>query len=301
MPLPNDAVLLLAHGTVTDMSELPAFLTTVRRGRPAPASLVEEMRNRYETIGGSPLLRYTLEQAQGLSARLGCPVEVAMRLWKPQVETVLPRLVAAGVTRVCLLPLAPFSVDIYVEAAKTAATTHGFEEMQFVAVQPWGLEPEFVQAQASLIAEYLTAEAPTPPDQGETQAIVLTAHSLPMHVINQGDRYGEEATACSEAIQSRLGRRAHLAFQSQGADGGDWLGPDLKDVLEQIARSGTRRVVVAPFGFLSDHVETLYDLDIEAAHLCDRLGLSLTRVPALNTRPDFLDALATIAKRALTQ
>lgn len=299
MKRPSDAVLLLAHGTISDASELPTFLQTIRRGRPVPPELLAEMQHRYDTIGGSPLLQYTREQAQGLSARLGCPVAVAMRLWHPRVEAVLPGLIAAGVSRVCLLPLAPFSVDVYVRAAREAASA--FEQaLQFVAVEPWGLEPPFIQAQAALIAEYLTAASSSATPEA-SEALVLTAHSLPMAVIRAGDRYASEVSACADAIQSALGRRAHLAFQSQGADGGEWLAPDLRQTLGELAQAGTRRVVIAPFGFLADHVETLYDLDVEAAAWCEELGLTLVRVPALNSRPDFLDALATIARRALGQ
>lgn len=290
MKHPHDGVLLLAHGTIRDVSELPDFLKTIRRGRPAPESLVAEMRHRYEAIGGSPLLRYTQEQADGLEARLKMPVEVAMRLWSPRVEEVLPRLLSRGVERVCLLPLAPFSVDVYVEAAKAAAgSVAGVASIQWVPVGAWGTDPSFVAAHVELIQRFANPDAP----------LVLTAHSLPTRVIAMGDRYAVEVEACVEAIARGLGRSVQLAYQSQGADGGDWLGPDLGAVLQKLASEGETAVTVAPVGFLADHVETLYDLDVEVRAQCGHLGLALTRVPALNTEPRFLDALATIAKRAL--
>jgi len=289
MKHPHDGVLLLAHGTIHDVSELPDFLKSVRRGRPAPEALVAEMRHRYEAIGGSPLLRYTREQAQGLEARLGLPVEVAMRLWSPRVEDVLPQMLARGVNRVCLLPLAPFSVDVYVEAAKAAAATPAAGAVEWVSVGAWGTDPGFVASHVASIERWVKDDVP----------LVLTAHSLPTRIIAMGDRYAIEVEACVAAIAAKLGRPVRLAYQSQGADGGDWLGPDLASVLQQLVNEGESSVAIAPVGFLADHVETLYDLDIEVRAQCAHLGLTLTRVPALNTEPLFLDALADLVRRSL--
>jgi ferrochelatase len=286
-------VLLIAHGTIDDLSELPEFLKSVRRGRPAPESLIAEMRHRYSAIGGSPLLRYTREQAAGLEQRLGMPVAVGMRLWKPRVEDVLPQLLAQGVRRVCLLPLAPYSVDVYVNAAKEAAATlsseHDIANLEWAPVSPWGTDVRFIEAHTELIRRTVPDDVP----------LVLTAHSLPQRVIAMGDTYDVEVQSSVRAIEARLGRPVHLAYQSQGADGGEWLGPDLPSVLRRIADTGARRVALAPVGFLADHVETLYDLDVEAKALCSELGLELIRVPALNTEPAFLDALAGLVRRAI--
>lgn len=284
----SDAVLLLAHGTISTIAELPEFLTEVRRGRAPSPELVREMTHRYERIGGSPLLEHTRAQAAGLSARLGCVVDVAMRLWQPRVEHVLPRFAAQGIKRVCLLPLAPFSVQVYVDAARACASKAGLSELELVSVSAWGTDEAFVDAHVNLIRQYHASES----------ALVLTAHSLPMRVINMGDTYAQEVEACAKAIENKLERTVHLAYQSQGADGGEWLGPDLNDVLNRLAQT-ERHVTIAPFGFLADHVETLYDLDVEAKQRCDVLGLQLTRVPALNTREDFLDALAGLVRKAL--
>jgi ferrochelatase len=287
-------VLLLAHGTISDVAELPEFLRSVRRGRPAPDVLVAEMRHRYEVIGGSPLLRYTKEQAAGLEQRLGLPVEVAMRLWTPRVEEVLPKLLARGVQRVCLLPLAPYSVDVYVAAAKEAAThvkdaLPGPAPIEWVAVPPWGSEPDFIAAHAELIERWVPGHVP----------LVVTAHSLPTRVITMGDNYAIEVEGSARAVEARLGRPVRLAYQSQGADGGEWLGPDLHTVLREVASTGAKQIAIAPVGFLSDHVETLYDLDIEARAWCADLGVELLRVPALNCQPSFLDAMAGLVRRAL--
>lgn len=289
MKHPGDGVLLLAHGTIHDVSELADFLKSVRRGRPAPEALVAEMRHRYEAIGGSPLLRYTEQQARGLEERLGLPVEVAMRLWNPRVEEVLPRLLARGGGRVCLLPLAPFSVDVYVDAARAAAATLGRGDVELISVGSWGTDADFIGAHVALIRRTVKHGVP----------LVLTAHSLPTRVISMGDRYAVEVEACVAAIAAELGSPVHLAYQSQGIEGGDWLGPDLGAVLQRLVNEGESAVAIAPVGFLADHVETLYDLDVEARASCAHLGLTLTRVPALNIEPLFLDALAGLVRRAL--
>ncbi len=288
----KDGVLLLAHGTVRNNSELTGFLTTIRRGRPPSEALLQEMEHRYDAIGGSPLLRLTNEQATALAEKLGKPCFVAMRLWHPTVEEVLPEIAAQGVERLCLLPLAPFSVQVYDAAARRAQQQleGAARDVELVSCAPWGAHPGFIEAQAELVRRHLP--------QGPCE-LILTAHSLPTRVIAAGDGYAEQSSACAAAVAHRLGRDFHLAYQSEGADGGDWLGPGLRQTLEACAARGARQVVIAPFGFLADHVETLYDLDIEARAWTRELGLELTRVPALNTDERFIAALADIAAAAL--
>jgi ferrochelatase len=271
---------------------MPEFLKEVRRGRPASPELVKEMTARYREIGGSPLLDITRAQAQALSQECGLRCEVAMRLWRPRVASALTELAAGGVKRVCLLPLAPFSVSVYVEAARAeqALLAGPAREIELLGVPAWGSQADFVAAASQHIARHLVA-APT--------NLVLTAHSLPVRVIQAGDQYAAEVERAHAAVSVHLGRETHLAYQSQGADGGDWLGPGLRQTLEAVAQSGSKHVTIAPFGFFSDHVETLYDLDIEAARWCQELGLTLVRVPALNVDPDFIRALGGIARQAL--
>lgn len=299
------AVLLVAHGTISECSELPDFLKAVRRGRPAPEALVHEMTHRYEAIGGSPLLSTTLSQAEALQSKLGHPVRVAMRLWSPYVREVLPELYDSGVRRVVVLPLAPFSVDVYFKAALREAAAWGeannvpvvssdasqtdANSLCMQSVSAWGQHPSFIGAQVELIQQALSADK-------QPDIVLLTAHSLPTRVIAMGDKYADEVSACFDAVSGRLDLPCRLVYQSQGADGGDWLGPDLESTLRQIAEAGHQRVAIAPFGFLADHVETLYDLDVEAKQWCDSLGLELTRVTALNTRESFIDALGHVAR-----
>ncbi|HEY6077676.1 MAG TPA: ferrochelatase [Polyangiaceae bacterium] len=286
---PDTGVLLVAHGTVEDLDDLAAFVARIRHGRPAPPGLVAELRQRYEAIGGSPLLRTTREQAQALARRLELPVLVAMRLWDPSVEQALAGAAALGLRRLVMVALAPFSQHVYWHAAQEAAQRAG-TGIELVRTDAWGEEPEFVEAQADLIERHAPSDA----------ALVLSAHSLPRQVIERGDPYAQLVEASARAITTRLGRTGQLCYQSQGADGGDWLGPGVRETLTALAGQGQRSVAWAPVGFLADHVETLYDLDIEAGSIARELGIQLARVPSLNLHPGLIGALSTVVKRAVS-
>src|SRR6185369_3543432 len=256
MSFPADAgVVLVAHGTVDDLDDLPAFVARIRHGRPAPPGLVEELRRRYEAIGGSsPLLQTTREQAQALSRRLEAPVLVAMRLWEPGVEVALAAATSLGLRRLVVIALAPFSQHVYWDAAQKVAVQSA-TGITLVPSAPYAEEPDFVAAHVDLIQRH----AP------EAAAVVLSAHSLPRIAIERGDPYARLVEGSARAIERSLGRSVTLCYQSQGADGGEWLGPDVRQTLTALAAAlppnGQREIAWAPFGFLADHVETLYDLD----------------------------------------
>lgn len=288
MTSPSWGVLLLAHGTVSDLSELPRFLTRIRRGRAPSPELVEEMRRRYRAIGGSPLLSITQRTAEALARRLGRPCGAAMRLSSPEVGEVWPQLAERGAKSVCLLPLAPFSVQVYVEAARES-----LPGVPSFGVEPWGEDARFIAAQVARIEPLLT--------RAEHEHLVLTAHSLPQRVIDAGDPYAAQFERCAARIGSTLGLPFSVAYQSQGADGGHWLGPELNALLSSKRDEGVTRVVVAPVGFLSEHVETLYDLDIETRRHAEALGLEFARVPALDDDPALIDALAHIAEKTMAE
>lgn len=289
---PGDGVLLVAHGTVENLDDLGVFLARIRGGRPAPPGFVEELRRRYEAIGGSPLLEVTRAQASSLAARLSAPVFVGMRLWEPTVEAALEAAREASVERLAVIPLAPFSVHVYWQAAQRSRATvraTGAVTPELVSVPPWATHPAFVAAHAELIREHARPDS----------LIVLTAHSLPVIALRSGDPYERLVRESAEAIGTRLGRPFELAFQSQGEGTAEWLGPDLPTVLRNARDSGVSRVAVAPFGFLGEHVETLYDLDIEARRIAGEIGLDFERVPALGTAGGLIDALEDLARRAL--
>ena len=290
MTFPADTgVLLVAHGTVENLDDLAAFVARIRHGRPAPPGLIDELRRRYEAIGGSPLLQTTRAQAHALAKRLEAPVLVGMRLWEPGVAEALAGAAALGLRRMVVIALAPFSQHVYWEAANKVAQSSG-SGIELVPSAAWGEEPAFIAAHASVIAEH----AP------EGAAVVLSAHSLPSVAVQRGDPYAELVAGSAKAVAARLGRSVQLCYQSQGADGGEWLGPGVKETLSALAAAGQRHVVWAPFGFLADHVETLYDLEIEARAMAKELGVALTLVPALNLHPGLIDALSAVARRAVS-
>jgi protoporphyrin/coproporphyrin ferrochelatase len=308
-PAALTAVLLVSHGTVDDLDDLGAFLTTVRRGRPAPPELVEELRRRYEVIGGSPLNAINAALRGKLAHRLGpeVPVGIANRLWRPFVRDVLRDFVNVGVTRVVVVPLAQHSAHVYAEDARRAADGMAVE---IAAAPGWGGRGDLCAAFVSRIAARLEASL----DRGTT-TVVMTAHSLPKAVVDAGDPYERDVRAAARAVEAGLRVRGSLgpperddigphidvAFQSQGLDGhGAWLGPGLGEALEAARARGDRQVIFAPIGFLADHVEVLYDLDVEARAMAEERGLSYARMPSLNADDDFIDVLEAVARAQLS-
>jgi len=294
------AVVLVSHGTVDDTGDLAAFVTNVRRGRPAPPELVVELRRRYEAIGGSPLNRINAELGARLSARLGVPVYLANRLWRPFVRDVFAQLVGLGIGRVVLAPLAAHSTHVYSEDARRAAEATG---MDLACVPPWGGRSDLTAAFASRIASELHAFP-----EAERTVVVMTAHSLPRSVIAAGDPYERDFRASAEAVavalRAQMAREVPtlIAFQSQGMAGpasAEWLGPNLCEALDVARQRGAARVLFAPIGFLSDHVEVLYDLDIEARAMAAERGLSYARAPSLNADDDFVDVLIEVCRPVL--
>jgi ferrochelatase len=297
----STAVLLASHGTVDRLDDLHAFVTNVRRGQPPPDDLVAELRRRYEAIGGSPLNAINDQLARRLAERSGLTVAWANRLWRPYVADRIAELAASGVRRLVLLPLAQHSAQVYAEGARGAAAAHGLE---MIAAANWGRRADLCAAFATRILRSLR-ESPAP----ERTALILTAHSLPKSVVDAGDPYEREVRAAAQAIAAavveRGGRtsRVVVAFQSQGMASGRpiaWLGPDLPSALDEVQRGGDRHVVVAPHGFLADHVEILYDLDVEARALAAARGLSFARAESLNADDDFVEVLARLVEELVS-
>lgn len=298
------AVLLVAHGTVERLEDMPEFLKNIRHGRPAPPELVAEITRRYEAIGGrSPLLDITKDVARALEAELDLPVRVAMRLFRPYVKDVLVALAEEGFTDVLVLPLAQHSAHVYGEHAKKTAAEAGLA-LRVTSAPNWGREPLVTRAFAEKIVEVLDQ---VPPDARARTALVLTAHSLPLSVIEAGDPYEKELRASAEDIAAAVralrpdGVAEHVVcFQSEGATPGmKWLGPSLRPTMEALASRGRDHLVLAPVGFLADHVEILYDLDIEAKAWAKELNVVTYRSASLNAGPAFVHALAAIARRSI--
>lgn len=294
----STAILLSCHGTVEHIADIPAFLANIRRGRPASPEIVQEVTRRFERIQGSPLMRITRAQADALAARLNLPVAAAGRLWKPYPKDVIADLYAQGIRTLVSLPLAPQSVHIYHASVREAAAAYA--DLELREVPPWGLEPSLIEAFTESIEEGMN---PVPPSERASFTVILSAHSLPMRVIEAGDPYEIQFRALAAEVSKQLqtkGISSCVAFQSQGMTTDTWLGPDLPSAFKTLVSQGIENVLIAPIGFVADHVETLYDLDIEAPELAKQAKIKrLLRAPAMNTRPLFITALENVARRAL--
>lgn len=301
------AIVLVAHGTVEKLDDMPEFLANIRHGRPAPPELVREVTRRYEAIGGrSPLLDVTHDVAKKLEQELAVPVRVAMRLFRPYVKDVLTGLAKEGFTHVLVLPLAQHSAHVYGEHAKKTAADARLTLAVTVAPN-WGREPLLTKAFATNVVEALDR---VPADARSKTALVLSAHSLPLSVIEAGDPYERELRGSAEDVAAAVralrpdGFAEHVVcFQSEGMSDASgrmkWLGPGLRATMEDLKTRGFRHLVLAPIGFLADHVEILYDLDIEAKAWAEELELVTYRSASLNADDGLVTALATIARRDL--
>ena len=298
-------VLLMAYGSPERPEEIPAYYTHIRGGRPPSPELLEELRRRYEAIGGrSPLGEITARQAAALERRLNAGgsswrVYVGMRHWRPWIADAVRQMAGDGVQEAVGLALAPqasrMSSGAYVEAARQAL--EALEPARRPAVrfvESWASHPLLADALARRLLAVLERAGGEP-------AVLFTAHSLPERILTWGDPYPREVEATAGAVAERVGLppgRWRIAYQSQGRTPEPWLGPSLDEALQRLADAGVRHVVVCPVGFVADHLEVLYDLDIEAAALARRLGLRLERTPSLNDAPDFIEALADIVTAA---
>jgi ferrochelatase len=231
-------------------------------------------------------------------------------MWHPYAAETLRALADDGVDEVAVLPLAQFSAPLYVETVREAAKALADEGKPTVRIEGadnWGLVPALLDAFARRVREALSAVAPA--DLPHTM-LVLSAHSLPVAIVRAGDPYEREFRESAEGVRTRLGADApdtRICFQSQGMSKGpggrpvEWLGPTLEATIDEAARAGKRHVVVAPMGFLADHVEILYDLDIEADRMARERGLVLSRTRSLNADADFVDVLASMAQPLLAR
>lgn len=287
----------MAHGTPASLDEMPDYLRLVGGGRPPSDELVAEMRRNYAAIGGrSPLTDITHEQGRALQGLLddqGIPalVIVGMRNWHPLIADVVPAFVDAHVSRVFGISLAPQSSSLsaqkYSAAARAALPPH----VRFSCLDSFHEHPLLIEA----FAERLREAAPPPNEE-----VVFTAHSLPVRVIQQGDPYANEVARTADAVAQSYGlTRYQRAWQSAGRTPEPWLGPDLSDLLRERAAAGTSAFLVVPIGFVSDHTEILFDIDVQAAAVARDLDVSLRRTASLNTSPTFIRALADLVERQL--
>jgi ferrochelatase len=283
----------MAHGTPSSLEEMPDYLRLVRGGRAPSDELVHEMRENYGAIGGrSPLTEITEAQAEALRARLGpeIPVAVGMRNWHPFIKDALVQLSAAGVTRVIGIPMAPqfstLSVQKYIDAA-TAALPDG---MQFEAIESFHTHPRLLEA----FAERVRTAAPKP-----DEAIIFTAHALPVRAIESGDRYADQVVETAAGVAAHAGiAKYDCAYQSAGRTPEPWIGPELAQVIDDRSAS-IRKFLVVPIGFVCDHTEILFDIDIQASRTAREFSSTLRRTESLNTSPLFISTLEDLVRARL--
>jgi ferrochelatase len=293
-------VLLMAYGTPATPDDVESYYTHVRRGRPPTPEQLADLRRRYDAIGGtSPLLERTREQAAGIQAALGdgFHVELGMKHAPPFIEDGLAALAAAGVTRVVGLVLAPHYSALSVgEYAKRAEETAVALRIDFAMVTSWHLAPGYLDLLAGFVGDELARLDADPVE------VVFTAHSLPTRILDMGDPYPDQLAETAKEVAARAGvDRWSVGWQSAGRTPEPWIGPDILAVLPALADAGAAGVVVCPAGFVSDHLEVLFDLDVEARAAAGALGLAFTRTPSPNAHPGFCATVAGVIRSAATR
>jgi protoporphyrin/coproporphyrin ferrochelatase len=310
--MPKQAVLLLAHGTPETVEDIPEYLRNVVSGRPMPEHVIEEIKHRYSLIGRSPLTEITLEQGKLVEAELAmegvdAQVYVGMRNWKPYIPDVVRKMRADGVEEVAVLCLAPqnsrTSVGLYKRAVQAEA---GSLKIDFT--EGWADDPLLADAFAERLG---AAEQKLAAETGGPVPVLFTAHSVPTRTVQPEERpsgprlwpgegadsYAEDARKTAEMVAARVPEipKWWFAFQSQGASGGPWIGPTVEDTLTSIAGEGVKALLLQPIGFLCDHVEILYDVDIAFKSYAKGLGVRLERPESLNASLTLARAVSALA------
>jgi len=305
----KQAVLLLAHGTPETVEQIPEYLRNVVGGRPLPQHVIEEIQRRYALIGHSPLTEITLEQGRLVEAELAAageqvPVYVGMRNWRPYIPDVIKKMRADGVEEAAVLCLAPHnsrtSVGLYRKAVETESAG-----LRIDFTEGWAQHPLLIEAFRERLRP---AFARMSEEAGAPVPVLFTAHSVPSRTIeaSQGqaaDPYVDEARRTAELVAASVPEISQwwFAFQSQGASGGEWVGPTVEETIESIAATGARTLLLQPIGFLCDHVEILYDVDILFREFAAKLNLRLERPESLNASITLARAIADLAKHALAR
>lgn len=317
--MPKQAVLLLAHGTPETVDQIPEYLRNVVSGRPMPQHVVEEIQHRYALIGRSPLTELTMEQGRLVESELAaqaCPVRVyvGMRNWRPYIPDVVRQMRADGVEEAAVICLAPqnsrTSVGLYERAVKAEAGT-----LRIDFTRGWARHPLLAEAFADRLR---AAQTKLKVETGASVPVLFTAHSVPTRTVEpqsesagqprewpvgSPDPYAEEARHTAELVAERVPEipRWWFAFQSQGASGGPWIGPTVEETLDQIAAEGVKTLLLQPIGFLCDHVEILFDVDIAFRGYAAKIGIRLERPESLNASPTLAKAVADLALQGIAR
>ncbi len=278
----------MAYGSPEHPEDIRPYLEDIRDGRPVSDHAVEELTERYRRIGGrSPLDELTERQRAALERELELRVLVGMKHWRPRIADAVEQALAGGADRLVAVVLAPHysALSIAGYRERLEAALQGRAELVFV--ESWHDVEPFITVLADRI-------------RGTDAHVVFTAHSLPERILAMGDPYKDQLLKTSVLVADRAGvERWSFAFQSESPTGEPWLGPDILEELTRLRGEGVEKVLVCPVGFVSDHLEILWDLDVEARERAAELGLELDRIESLNDDPDFIGSLAEVVRRAL--
>ncbi len=293
------AVLLLAHGSPENPTQIPEFMNYITGGRAVPPSVIEEVQHRYSLIGFSPLACWTLLQADQLSEAIGMPVFVGMRNWKPFIKDAVTAIVEAKYENLIAICLAPQNSRTSVGLYRRAVSGDGTLPFNMNFVEEWHDHPLLIKAFAErFIAGWEKANQ----ENGERVPVIFTAHSVPERTIADGDPYQRQAKETGALVAKAVGLADSdwtFAFQSQGMSGGAWIGPTVEDTIKELKAKGHRGVFIQPVGFLCDHVEILYDIDMSFTEFAQKEGMKLWRAESLNGSRTLTAALAEmVMKRA---
>ncbi len=291
------AVLVMAYGGPGSIDEVEPYLLDIRAGRSTKPQLVEEIRARYARIGGrSPILELTRAQASGIGRALGerFKVLVGMRHWHPYIQDVVAEIAKGGHRRVVGVAMAPHYSSMSVGAYEKKLLQAADGRLDVTLVRTWWRQPQFLEAVANRVVEALQ-RFPKP----SQVPVIFTAHSLPEKIVASADPYPDELTGSATEVARRARLTGwRLAYQSAGATSEPWLGPDAEEVITELAGTGHEAVLLVPIGFVCDHVEILYDIDVEYQSLAKRLGIQLERTASLNDDPGLVAAVADVVRGA---
>jgi ferrochelatase len=304
------AVLLLAHGTPDTLDEIPEYLRNVTSGRALPQAAIDEITHRYSLIGKSPLTEITLAQARLLAQHTAVPVYVGMRNWEPYIATTVQQMIDDGISSAAVICLAPQNSRTSVGLYRRAVLAEAGRKLTVDFTDAWADHPLLIAAFAQrLRAKYCALVA----ELGGPVPVLFTAHSVPLRTVqpdaagNSPDPYADETRRTAALVARELASDGlrdsdwFFAFQSQGVSGGPWIGPTVEDTMRELRKAGHTAVLIQPIGFLCDHVEILYDIDIAFRKLGAQIGLRVERTESLNGSPTLISALADLAQCAMTR
>ena len=303
----NQAVILLAYGGPDSLDDIPEYLLDIRGGRPTPQALIDDITDRYRQIGGnSPLLNITRDVATKVESLINTPVYAGMRHWTPYIADVVDQMAADGVEHIAAICMAPhystLSIGKYRE--KLEAAVAGFQNgtgqaISLTFVDSWHTQPSYLAGIAQNVRQTLAC---WPKSEQQRVKIVFTAHSLPEFILGQGDPYDSQLRETAGLLAAQLelpAERWTFCYQSAAKTGMPWLGPQIEELVPELAASGERDLLIAPIGFIADHVEILYDIDIGVQAIAQANSARIERTPMLNDSQPLVNALATLAGAAL--